>query len=142
MWRWHPCCKYILMKVAIAHWGERISPVFDVTDSLYVVEIEGNREILRESRALISRHPFQRAREVSGLGVDVLVCGALSHVLETALMRAGIQVAGFICGDVEGVVDSFMDKRLTDDRFMMPGCCGNRRRLRIQGRRGGHRWGR
>lgn len=130
------------MRIAIAHWGERISPVFDVTDNLYVFEIEGTREISRERRSLVSRNPFQRALEVSGLGVDLVVCGALSHVQETALTRAGIQVAGFICGDVEAVVHAFLNGRLADGRFLMPGCCANRRRLRIQRRRGGHRWGR
>jgi len=130
------------MRIAVAHWGDRISPVFDVTDNLYVVDIDGNREIRRESRALVSRNPFQRAMEVAGLGVDLLVCGALSHVQEAALMRAGIQVAGFICGDVAAVVNAFLNGKLTDGRFLMPGCCGNRRRIRIQGRRGGHRWGR
>ncbi len=130
------------MKIAIAHWGERISPVFDVTDNLYVVEIDDNREIRREGRALASRNPFQRALEVAALGVDLLVCGALSHLQEAALTRAGIQVAGFTCGDIDAVVRAVLDGRLADGRFLMPGCCGYRRRLRIHGNRGGHRWGR
>ena len=130
------------MRIAVAHWEERISPVFDVTDNLYVVEIQGNREVRRESKALFGRNPFQRAMEVSGMGIDLLVCGALSHVQETALLRAGIQVAGFFCGDVDAVVGAFLDGRFADGRFLMPGCFGNRRRNRIQGRLGCRRRGR
>ena len=130
------------MRIAVAHSGERISPVFDVTDNLHVVEIQGNVELRREHRALLSRNPFLRAREVKGLGVDLLICGALSHVLETALMREGVQVAGFICGDVDAVVEAFVAGGPPQGGFLMPGCCGRRRGLGMRGRGGPHRWGR
>ena len=130
------------MRIAVAHWGERISPVFDVTDNLYLIEIEDGIEMRRKDRILSGRNPLQRAREVSGLGVDVLVCGAISRLQEAALMREQVQVAGFICGEVNDVVESFLRGRLTDGPFLMPGCCGNRRRqhIRGQGGRQGRGW--
>jgi predicted Fe-Mo cluster-binding NifX family protein len=130
------------MRIAVAHWGERISPVFDVTDNLYLIDIEDGMELRREDRMLTGRNPFQRAREVSGLGVDVLVCGAISRMQETALLMARIQVAGFICGWVNDVVESFLCSRLSDGRFLMPGCCGNRQRQQFRGQGVRHRWGR
>jgi predicted Fe-Mo cluster-binding NifX family protein len=130
------------MRIAIAHSAGRISPVFDVTNNLLVIEVVGGAEVRRNHCTLVSRNPFMRAREVAGLGVELLVCGALSHVQEAALVRTGIQVAGFICGDVEAVFDAVITGRLADGCFLMPGCFGNRRRLRVQGRRGGRRWGR
>ncbi len=129
------------MRIAVAHWGERISPVFDVTDNLYLIDIEDGIEVRREDRILTARNPFQRAREVSGFGIDVLVCGAISRMQETALMRTQVQVAGFICGEVDDVVESFLWGRLTDGPFLMPGCCGNRRRQNIRAQGGRHRRG-
>lgn len=120
------------MRIAVAHWEERISPVFDVTDCLYLIDIEGGREVSRESRALVSRDPFLRAQEVLGLGVEVLVCGAISHVLETALIHLRVQVDGFICGEVNAVVESFLCNRPADNRFLMPGCRANRTRRRMR----------
>jgi predicted Fe-Mo cluster-binding NifX family protein len=118
------------MKIAIAHWQDRISPVFDVSDKLCLIHIEDGKEVEREERILASRDPFSRAREVSGLGVDVLICGAVSRVLEMALAGAGVRVAGFICGDLQTVLSAFLCGQLADGRFFMPGCYAER-----QGRR-------
>ncbi|HSO62114.1 MAG TPA: hypothetical protein VLR50_13870, partial [Desulfobacterales bacterium] len=74
------------MKIAIAHWQNRISPVFDVADRLILIDVEDGREVHRESLHLVGRDPFGRARELSDLGVDVLLCGAVSRGLEKALV--------------------------------------------------------
>jgi predicted Fe-Mo cluster-binding NifX family protein len=129
------------MRIAITDSEGRVSPVFDVTDNLCVIDVQGKTEVGRERRTLVSRDPFLRAREVSEIGVGLLVCGALSHMLEMALIREGIEVAGFICGDVDAVVDAFLNGR-TDGSFLMPGCRRRRRGFRTGGHRGGHRWGR
>ncbi len=128
------------MRIAVAHWGGRISPVFDMTDTLCLIDIEAGKELGRRGRTLTGRDPFQRAVEVAGLGVEVLVCGAVSHVLETALIRAGVQVEGFMCGGVDEIVTSFITSRLADGRHLMPGCRGRRGRFRTRG--GRCRWGR
>ena len=124
------------MKIAIAHWQDRVSPVFDVSDRLCLIDIEGQREVSRESAVLKIHDPFGRAKEVAGLGTNVLICGAISHVLERALLVAGVQVMGFLCGDLDAVIPAFLQGRLNDDRFFMPGFCGQRQRHRFRGVRG------
>lgn len=124
------------MRIAIPHWQGRVSPVFDVSDSLYLIDTEDGWEKHRENVLLASRDPFGRAREISSLGIDVLLCGALSRVLETALIGAGVQVVGFICGDLEDVVMAFICGGCADTRFLMPGCCGKRQKFGLRhGRR-------
>jgi predicted Fe-Mo cluster-binding NifX family protein len=125
------------VKIAIPHWQGRVSPVFDVAEILTLIDIEDGREVRREKVILGSRDPFGRAKEVSALGVSVLLCGALSHPFETALMGAGIQVVGFVCGDLEAVVNAFLGGRLADVRFHMPGCRGKKRRFCMNPRKGG-----
>jgi predicted Fe-Mo cluster-binding NifX family protein len=126
------------MKIAIAYWQDRISPVFDVSDRLCLIDIEDGKEVKREIRILTSRDPFNRAREVSGFGTDVLICGAVSRALEMALTDAGIQVAGFMCGDLDAVLSAFLCGQLTDDSFFMPGCYGEQRRRRFRSRHRRH----
>jgi predicted Fe-Mo cluster-binding NifX family protein len=126
------------VKIAIPHWQGRVSPVFDVAESLTLIDIEDGREVRREKVMLGSRDPFGRAKEVSALGISVLLCGALSHPFETALMGAGIQVVGFVCGDLEAVVDAFLRGQLADGPFLMPGCCGKRRKSGCLGSRRKH----
>ena len=109
------------MRIAIAHWQDRISPVFDVSDKLLLIDIEDGRELTRKDNVLGCRGPFERAREVYRLGVHVLLCGAVSRPMETALTRSGVRVIGFICGDLEDVLNAYLNERLADKCFQMPG---------------------
>lgn len=124
------------MKIAIAYWQDRISPVFDVSDRLCLIDIEDGKEVKRENRILTSRDPFNRAREVSGLDADVLICGAVSRTLEMALIIAGVRVAGFLCGDLDNVVSAFLCGQLTGSSFFMPGCYGEQCRRRFRSHHG------
>jgi len=109
------------MKIAIPHWRGRVSPVFDASDTMVVIDIENGRERGREDVVLYSRDPFRRAQEVSGMGADVILCGAVSHTLEKALICAGVRVVGFVCGNVDAIVNAFLHGRLSEPRFHMPG---------------------
>jgi len=124
------------MRIAIPHWQGRVSPVFDVAETLCLIDIEEGRETGRRNTMLTSRDPF-RAIEVSALRVDVLICGAVSYSLERALAGAGIRVVCCICGEVGSVIDAYLGGRLSDRRFLMPGCPSNR-----QGQHYRHRGGR
>ena len=110
------------MRIAIAHWQNRISPVFDVSDRLLLIDIENGIELKREDNGLKCRGTFERAREVSRLGVQVLLCGAISRPLETALISTGVRVEGFKSGGLEEVLSAYIKGNLADKRFQMPGC--------------------
>ena len=112
------------MRIAIAHWRDRVSPVFDVSDRIVLVDIENGRELQRKDQSLKSRKEFERAQEVCGHGVQVLLCGALSNSMQSALKRTGIQVISFICGDLEDVLNAYVQGRLSDQCYQMPGIEG------------------
>jgi predicted Fe-Mo cluster-binding NifX family protein len=118
------------MRVAITTWCGRVSPVFDVAGRLLLVEFKGGSEASRIEAALGEAEPMARARRLSEMGTDVLICGAVSRPVEAALVSAGIQVMSQTCGPVEEVLQAFVAGRLQDAAFSMPGCCGRRRRLR------------
>jgi predicted Fe-Mo cluster-binding NifX family protein len=115
---------------------DRVSPVFDVAESLQIFEIEDGRVEQWEERPLIGTEFYSRAREVSGYRVDTVICGAVSRPLEVALQGAGIRVVGFIRGQIDEVVRAFVEGRLEEEIFLMPGCC--RRAGQFVGRQG--RW--
>lgn len=125
------------MKVAIPKWGERVSPVFDVAQRLLVVQVEDGTAIARHEHAIPEEGVTRKAMRVADLGVEVLICGAISMPLEQMLLSAGIQVIPQMCGLVEAVLEAFVSGTLREQqRFLMPGCCGQRRRGR--GGRGRH----
>jgi predicted Fe-Mo cluster-binding NifX family protein len=115
------------VRIAISHQEDRISPVFDVAGHVLLVDIENGRQVRRNERALLHADPLVRARQVAQLGAQVLICGAVSWALENAMAALGVRVIACICGRVEGVVQAFLDRRLDETRFIMPGCQGRRK---------------
>jgi len=128
------------MKVAIPHWQGRVSPVFDVAGNVLVVEVDDGVEQARRDVVFDVEHPQGRAVRLTEAGANVLVCGAISRPLEMAISAAGIDVIPQTCGEVERVLAAFIDGRLDQGAFLMPGCCGRRRRFQGGRRRGGPRW--
>ncbi len=126
------------MKVAIPTWSERVSPVFDVARRLMLVDLEGDVEAQSQEIELPETEPVARARRLVELGVEVLICGAISAPLENMLVSSGVRVVAHNCGPTREVLQAFCQGQLTDDRFLMPGC---RRRRRFRGGRGGGRRG-
>ncbi len=126
------------MKVAVPDWEGRVSPVFDVARQVLLVDLDDEDNGVRHTESLGSLGPHDRARRLADLGVNVLVCGAISWPLETLLTASGIRVVPLICGNVEEVVRAFREGTLENERFAMPGCCRKRRQARHRRRyRGG-----
>ena len=125
-----------MMRVAISHWQGRVSPVFDVAGNVLLVDVADGREQARENVAINAAQPQARVSLLSEHGAKVLICGAISWPLEMAVSAAGIEVIPQTCGDVESVLAAFINGRLQQDEFLMPGCCGRRRRFRVRCRRG------
>ncbi|MGB2808480.1 MAG: hypothetical protein WBC22_12115, partial [Sedimentisphaerales bacterium] len=69
------------MKLAIPIYNDNISNVFDFAHKLLLVDIENGKEANRSEVALENQLLPQRAGQLKNLGVDVLVCGAISRVL-------------------------------------------------------------
>ncbi|NQT38682.1 MAG: NifB/NifX family molybdenum-iron cluster-binding protein [Planctomycetes bacterium] len=118
------------MRTAIPISDGRISPVFDVARRLLLVDIENEHEVRRTEEVLEEPELAARARRVAELGADTLVCGAISRPLESMLLSTGVEVIPQTCGPVEDVLRAFISGQLTEQAFVIPGCCGHRRRLR------------
>ncbi len=126
------------MKIAVPDWQGRVSPVFDVAEQILVIDLDHEDGDQRRTERLGSAGPHDRTRQLTDLGVDVLVCGAISWSLEALLNSNGIRVIPFVCGDVAEVVQAFRDDTLRDGQYAMPGCCRKRRQTRNRRRGGGN----
>jgi predicted Fe-Mo cluster-binding NifX family protein len=118
--------------LAVADWKGRVSPVFDVTERvrLFVVDVDNPSDERPVTARLGDRSPHARARRLVELGARVLVCGAISRQLQTAVIASGIRVIPWVSGNVEEVVRAYRDGALDEARFAMPGCGGARLRRR------------
>ncbi len=117
------------MRLAIPTSAGRISPVFDVAERLLLVDINDGLETHRQEEQINITNPMQRTMRLTGLGVNLLICEAISRPLEMMLVAAGVQVIPQTCGSVEEVIRAFVTGQLTERSFLMPGCCRRRRCL-------------
>lgn len=118
------------MRICIPRLEGRVSPVLDVAKTLLVIDSDSGAEIRRFEACSSEVEPLSKARRIIDLAPQLVICGAVSHELEAALRSAGIELSPNICGAVEEVIAAFFSGELVDARFLMPGCCGQRRRIR------------
>jgi len=123
-------------KIAVAVWGNIISPVFDSSRTVLIADIENGKVAASRKEMLGPELPYSRALRLSEWGVQVLICGAISLDFARTLEIYGIEVIGFISGDANQVLDAYLKKNLFSNAFLMPGCRGGGRRRRFRGGRG------
>ena len=112
------------MKIAIPVWDERVSPVFDVARSIRIVDIVDGAVVDVSNRELESE---QRTATLIKLGVDLVVCSAISIPLESTLWVSGVEVIPDTCGGAGEIIQALASGDRTLKRFRSP---GNNRRHR------------
>jgi predicted Fe-Mo cluster-binding NifX family protein len=115
------------MNVAIPVCRGRVSPVFDVARELAVVEVDGRSAVAIRTVPLVDTVAPRRVRHLAGLGIEVLICGAVSRALEEMLQAAGIRVLARRCGAFDDVLAAYLRGQLHASSFRMPGCAPQRR---------------
>lgn len=106
------------MRIAIPVWNGRVSPVFDVARSIRVFDICDGAVIDVSDRRL---KIVGRVEALVKLGVDVLICSAISTPLESTLWVSGIQVIPETCGIAEDIISAFVDGDVELKMFRSPG---------------------
>jgi predicted Fe-Mo cluster-binding NifX family protein len=117
-----------MTRVAIPDWHGQVSPVFDVAARVLVVDLDDGREVRRQVEGLLGLTPVGRVRRLEALGVETLVCGAISRPLEELVVAHGIEVIALVSGPVDIVERIVAEGRPIPEACLLPGC----RRPRIQ----------
>ncbi|HER44459.1 MAG TPA: dinitrogenase iron-molybdenum cofactor biosynthesis protein [Candidatus Eisenbacteria bacterium] len=120
-------------RLAIPAWKGTVSTVFDFAGSALLIDVQGRREISRREIQLPKGPVQQRAALLSGYGVRVLICGAISRPLAWLTARSGIRIVAFVSGPIDEVVAAYLCGRLSDPRFLLPGSPPGIRRRWQQG---------
>ncbi|MCE5274234.1 MAG: NifB/NifX family molybdenum-iron cluster-binding protein [Syntrophaceae bacterium] len=122
------------MKVALSIFNGRISPVFDVSRRILLLELRNDGVIAREEASFEHDEPMHKTSRLAELKVDTLICGAISRPLASAFSACGIKVISFIAGDIQEVINAFMSDGLPAPELTMPGCRRQGRRQRCSGK--------
>jgi len=111
------------MKVAVAVWEDCVSSVLDFAQRLVVADLRDGIETGRTEIGLPERDPFTRLAKLRGLGVDVLICGAVSQSLACAFTftACGIRLLPYITGRVDDVLKAYQAGQLDLPQYRLPG---------------------
>jgi predicted Fe-Mo cluster-binding NifX family protein len=117
------------MKIAIPIFGDRISPRFDFSPEMWVIEVENGKVVGQERFSTANLNLPQRLEQITSNGVDKVICGGIDVFSRDQLGSRGIDVVQDVIGDAGIVFDLFMRGRLR------PGFCCEKK-----GRRGFFPW--
>ncbi|MCC6490501.1 MAG: hypothetical protein IT364_23655 [Candidatus Hydrogenedentes bacterium] len=104
--------------------------MLDVAGNLLIAEVADGRETQRIEFRLDQTDSHNLVHVLQQLGVNVVICGAVSRQLELALLAEGFELSAHICGSVEEVLAAYLEDGLEGNDYRMPGCCGRRRHNR------------
>lgn len=112
----------MVMKIAIPIWEEKVSPVFDTALKLLVVNIDNNREESRFFYPIDEEDITRKCQRIRRLELDTLICGAVSQPFLQMLLSSGLDVIQEISGPAEDVLKAYLEGKIFQPRFLMPGC--------------------
>lgn len=110
------------MRTVFTVWNDRIAPVFDVAGHALVVVSENGATLARETLPLPAGSALAKIASLAEARTNVLVCGAISRPARCAAIACGIEVHPFIAGSVAEVVEAWLQGRIGESAFAMPGC--------------------
>ncbi|MDY6989951.1 MAG: NifB/NifX family molybdenum-iron cluster-binding protein [Thermodesulfobacteriota bacterium] len=109
------------MRMALTVWGNHLSPLCDASRLLLLVDLEEGRLADKRYAFFDYPSPFSRAKRLFELGIEVLICGAISEFLASMIEAYGIRTVSFVTGEVEQVLAAYLQDRLWTDDFCMSG---------------------
>ncbi len=108
-------------RIAVPVWADYICPVLDFARSILVVDMAGVKEQSRESFPCSPSPPIWLPNRMSELGVEVIICGALSYELLRLLQMKNITIIPYIQGNVHEVFNAYWAGTLSLPKFRLPG---------------------
>jgi predicted Fe-Mo cluster-binding NifX family protein len=109
------------MKIAMPVWENKISPVLDTASRLLVVEFKEGGDMSRYEIYLDERDLSKRCLRIMGLGVDTLICGAVTRHFSDMLRALGVDLIMGISGQPDDVLHACFEGRLAHSKYLMPG---------------------
>ena len=132
------------MKLAITVWNGRIAPLFDVAQHVLVVETQGfgTPVVQLTTIEMHNELPAGKIGVLAAMGIEAVVCGAISREYEEAVLQAGMELDAFVAGDVADILQAWQSGNMRQQGYSMPGCPCPRHRCMHRGMGARHGFGR
>jgi len=120
------------MRIAVPIWEKKVSPVLDTASRFLILDLQEDSDGSRFEIFLDDQDLSRRCFRIQALGIDILICGAVSRPFLRMLTAFDVKVISGISGYAEDVLDACLRGELGHSRFLMPGCDGNGLRENIR----------
>ncbi len=128
------------MKISVPAFGDTVATTFDFADEIVVFNCVNGRITDTQRFVLDETYIPLRASKLKELGINILICGAISNSAEIMLQHHGIEVITGITGDITIVVNEIVNGNIDQPQYRLPGFtgrrCGRKRRRKRQCRHG------
>lgn len=143
----------IMKPVGIVRMENRVAYRLDCADTIVVARKDHKGRLQLEEAALSERDAIRRVQQIADLGIETLICGAVSVFVFRMFQHHGIHVIGGVIGDAQDVLDRYLNGNLRAGAilhrpamrggggFCSTGRTCTRRRMRNRGARKGERNG-
>ncbi len=109
------------MRIAMPIHGSYVSTVFDFADRLLLVDIANNQTLKEDETFFPQTLPSIRVGKLRELGVNTLICGAISNALAAMIWHSGINLVSGITGEARQILDAYMKGQLYRPQYLLPG---------------------
>ena len=106
------------MRVAVPIWDRMISPVLDTAQIMCVYQVEENT-ITESDMFMLPEEVSEKAMYIKS-HADVLICGALSRLLERELSTQGVKVHPWIMGESYAIASAYAQGKIHEYEYSMP----------------------
>jgi len=110
------------MRIALPIWEDKISPVLDTASRLMIVEEVNGSECSRFELYMDEEGLSRKCLRIQRIGVDTLICGAISRPFMRMLRAFDITIIPEIAGRADDVLMAYFQGELFHSAFLMPGC--------------------
>ena len=123
------------MKLAVPVFNGYVSPRVDCTRTFTLLEISDGEVVKRDELFIPPMHPLQLAGYLKSRDVRTIICGGIPFPLIQVMQQHGIKVIYGIIGEIDEVVDAFIEGKLrVNSNFCFERRYGRGRRHHGQGR--------
>ena len=103
------------MKIAVTYDNGNVFQHFGRTEFFKVYEVEDNKVVSSEVVSSNGTGHGALAGLLSGIDVDVLICGGIGGGAQVALRNAGIKLFGGVQGNADKAVEAYLNDALQYD---------------------------
>lgn len=122
--------------IALPVFQNRISPLMDVSSKYVIYETENGQIKQRMDISLNTDGESSRVEKLKEIGVDTIICGAVSGYVSHMINEKGMRLLPMIYGPVEEIIEHYLQNTLGSYCSTAGSCKGRKRQRRGECGRG------